>query len=64
MTLEFGQLINILATVVGFIVTVAVMRNDIKWVIRSFDAHEEEDNRRFTELKQDIAAVRNRQDEA
>lgn len=45
------QVAQLAALIGGFAATIAVNRNDSKWIVKSLEAHQDEDNRRFDELR-------------
>lgn len=48
---EILQVAQLLAILGGFGATIAINRNDTKWVIKSLEEHKEEDGRRFDRLE-------------
>lgn len=48
---ELLQAAQLLALLAGFGITIAVGRNDTKWVIRSLEDHKREDSNRFDRLE-------------
>jgi hypothetical protein len=52
--LTLGEAFNILVTLAGVVTIIAVQRNDMSWIKEMLKKHEEEDVRRFADLKRDI----------
>lgn len=55
---DLRTLINLGAYVLGMGVTIAVVRNDIKWIKRWTEEHDRSDDERFREVRQDIRELR------
>ncbi len=48
---ELLQVAQIVVIVVGFGASIAINRNDTKWVLKSLDEHKVEDGKRFDRLE-------------
>ncbi len=54
-----GEAIQIVATLVTGCTIIAVLKNDIKWIIKWFEDHKQVDDDRYEELKQELRAIHN-----
>jgi hypothetical protein len=52
------QAAQLLALLGGFAATIAVQRNDTKWVIKSLEEHKVEDRERFSRIEDRLDAFK------